>query len=205
MNIRMRGSYVSAMYKIHLPYFKYVDLILRRRLVVMDFFFRHFSSGPIRRNVLCYLASAWILGLVIGMFVSFRVPDQVVSMVRNAAFAPVSFVGIMSAALLPLLLSIPAAFHSNAYLLVPLSFICSFFYGFYGTAILTAFGPAGWLVRPLLIFSRFLMTPVIWFYWVRSFRGASQSDFLLAFAAGLLVGWTDYTAVSSFLAQILSL
>ncbi len=171
----------------------------------MGFFFQPSSRGLFRRNDLFGLAFTWLSGIVIGSLVSFRKQEFLSSLLDQAVCTQASLIGTLSASILPLLFS---AFLMNLIgtrLLIPISFCSGFLVSFFSWTAFAAFGNAGWLVVPMLFFSSCFMIPVLWLFWIRCVRTGSISHFLPFLLIGFLVGWVDFSLISPFLREILSL
>lgn len=171
----------------------------------MGFFFQQFQSGLSRRNSIPVLAFTWVLSILLGIVLSRMNCDVISSLMYNAAFGDMSLYGILSASCLPLIFSFFAVNCFGARFLIPIAGLYGFFQGFFGWGIMDAFGHSGWLVRLLLVFSNVLMMPLLWFFWVRSLARERVDYFGLFLLTGLLVGWIDFSFVSPFLTEILSL
>ena len=171
----------------------------------MGFFFRQFGMDSLRRNRFSVLAFTWVFAIIFGVVISGFNSDFMTSLMHDAVFSRISFLGILSGSVLPLLFSAFVMDSLGDRFLTPLVFICGFFQGFFGWGVMAAFGSPGWLVRPLLLFSNFWMTPLLWFFWVRYLRTEAVRYFPLFLLTGFGVSWIDFSFVSPFLTEILSL
>jgi hypothetical protein len=130
---------------------------------------------------------------------------QVSSLMREAFIRPVSIVSLAITVFLPLLISAFAVFTSRLWVLYPLAFYKAFVFSFSAYGALIAFGSAGWLIRFLLLFSDFLLLPVLYFFWHRQISGSGKkfkSDFTVCSLIAAAVCGLDLTVISQFLSGL---
>ena len=154
-----------------------------------------------------FLAFFWILGISFGIWISFRADPFLFSGMRMAVFSPVSIVGLLSAAMLPFLFSAFAVFASCLRLLYILNFLDGLFYGLLFCAAAAICPVSGWMLRLLLCFSMFAVTPLS--YWFRLRHVSGERKFALAeliwfLTSAAMVGGFDYFCISPFLARLIS-
>lgn len=163
----------------------------------------HFS----RKNIMVFLALFWFLGLLSGAAFSAAASDSLVPLMRTAVNSRVSINGLLTAILLPFLLSAFAVMIHEPWLLLPVAFGKAFLVSFVGTGVLNAYGSAGWLIRWLLMFSDCCSLPVLFWYWIRQTTGRNRHFFpvtALVLLAAVLISSFDYCVVSPFLATVIS-
>lgn len=162
----------------------------------------HFS----RRNNRVFLALFWFSGLLTGSALSVAASDSLAPMMRMAVDCCVSIDGLLTAILLPFLLSVFAVLIHEPWLLLPIAFGKAFLVSFLGIGVLAAYGSAGWLVRGLLMFSDCCTLPLLYWYWSRhtSDQRGSGAVSALVLVIAILIGSFDYCVVSPFLAAVIS-
>ena len=153
------------------------------------------------------LASSWFLGLVLGIVFSIAAGDPLVSLMRTAVNSRVSISGLLTAILLPFLLSAFAVIFHESWLLILIAFLKAFMFSFVGFGVTVAFRSAGWLVRLLLMFGDCCSLPVLFWYWSRHVGVQESSSFsaiVVPFALLFCIGSFDFCVVSPFLATLIS-
>lgn len=153
------------------------------------------------------LASSWFLGLVLGIVFSIAAGDPLVSLMRTAVNSRVSISGLLTAILLPFLLSAFAVLIHESWLLIPIAFFKAFLFSFLGFGVMAAYGSAGWLVRLLLMFSDCCSLPVLFWYWAAHIggqRNAALPAAVLPLLIAVGIGSFDYYIISPFLAMLIS-
>lgn len=165
---------------------------------------------PVRRSFrrdFCkpLLAPCWCIGLILGLFAAGSASDVLVPMIRSALSCSVSFTGLLISAVLPFLLSAVAVSLSEPWLLLPISALKAFGFGYCACGVCLAFGSAGWLVRVLFLFTDVCVTPVLFFYWLRHTDGTSFQigELAACVAAAAAVAAADYYLISPFLAMVI--
>ena len=160
-----------------------------------------------RRNPRTVLAISFVSGLAAGTAASASAGDPLMRTVSEALSVPGSLSGILTAALMPFVLSALAVAMGRPVFLYPIAFGKAFLTGFLGFAVLGAYGSAGWLVRGLSMFTECLTLPVLLIYWFRHLSPEHPSVPLSTAAAvfaAVLAGAIDYCIVSPFLAAVIS-
>ena len=153
------------------------------------------------------LAFSFFAGLLMGVTLFLGVNAAQLSLMRGSGNGSVSIVLLFVTNCLPFLISAYAVYLSKAWLLFPVAFLrgCLFAFAAMGTG--SCFGSAGWLFRPLFLFSDTLSLPVLYLFWLRHISGDHKFDFgeiVLYLAIVLLTGSIDYCLISPFLAPIIS-
>ena len=160
-----------------------------------------------RKSSLMLLAFSWFLGLFLGAVFSVAAGEPIVSLMRTAVSSRVSFSGLLTAILLPFLLSALAVFISEPYLLFVIAFLKAFTFSYVGIGVMAAYGSAGWLIRLLLMFSDCCFLPLLMLYWIRLISGKRGSAIPVTVVTGFLavaIGSFDFCVVSPFLATLVS-
>ena len=167
--------------------------------------FLHRCFICLRRNAnTAFLAACFLTGLILGIRMSHGV-DFSVSLMRGALSSTVSIVRLLSVLLLPLLFSALAVFFSKPQLLYPIAFLKAFVFSFVSAGICTGFGSAGWLARPLIMFSDSLSLPMLWLYWLRHIPGRrtfQAADVMVIAGCVGLVGLLDQFLIMPLLQGI---
>lgn len=163
----------------------------------------HFS----RKSSLVVLAFSWFLGLLLGVIFSIAAGDSIVSLMRTAVSSHVSISGLLTAILLPFLLSAFAVFICEPWLLFVIAFLKAFAFSYLGLGVMVAYGSAGWLVWLLLMFSDCCSLPLLLWYWIRFISGRKSTVIpvtVVLFFLAVLIGSFDFCVVSPFLATLIS-
>ena len=153
-----------------------------------------------------FLALSWHFGLLCGVLITDKCDPDLLSLMRSAVLSRVSIVGLLAVTFLPFLLSAFAVIFSSPWLMIPISFLKAFSFGYCASAVSTSFGSAGWLVRWLLLFSACCSVPVLYWFWLRHISGSQKSlwmDLVLCAVIVLLIGCLDYRVISPFLVKLL--
>ncbi len=163
----------------------------------------------LRRDKLAvpFLVSCFAGGLLLGFFWTAHADPSFAALMRRASNAPVSIFGLLAATFFPFLLSAIAVYFSKSWLLYPICFFKAFCFGTCATAVAQAFGSAGWLVQPMLLFSDCCTLPLLCLFWLRHVSGQRRlpgAEFLLVASLLLLIGCIDYRLVSPFLAELMN-
>ena len=121
------------------------------------------------------------------------------------ALVPSAGPSVFVPTVLPVLVSGFAVYSGHPVLLIPAAFWKAFFFSCVGSAAVTAWGSAGWLVGGSMIFGSLCVLPVLWWYWLRHIggEGFSVRTFLPALGAAVLIGSMDFLVISPFLTNIL--
>lgn len=154
------------------------------------------------------LALVWLSGLLCGTAAYFSTGGQLISLMRSALYAPVSIVGMLCVTTLPFLLSAFAVFLSRPVWLLPICFGKAFLYAFFSVAVCSAFWPAGWLLRWLLLFGDCAGGPILYWFWLRHLSPDCSMDgggCILLCALGLLLGSVNYSIILPFLASLIEI
>lgn len=160
-----------------------------------------------RKGCTLFLAFFWLTGILFGAWISVAAGEPLLSLMRGAFSSSVSIVGLLLVTTLPFLLSALAVFLSGPGWLLPLSFGNGFLYSYVCLTVLRCFGSAGWLVRLLLCFGICMMTPVLYFFWLRHISGERKNIFgevFFLFSLAVLIASIDYSLVSPFLANLIN-
>lgn len=155
-----------------------------------------------------FLASAFFVGLCLGSYCSMEAGELLFPTMRTAVSGGVSISGLLAANLLPLLFSAFAVYISQIWLLIPIAFWKAFQFSFVGVGLAAAFGTGGWLVRLLAMFGDGLMLCVLWWYWLRAIAGRRSTALVTALAviaAAAAITSLDYSVISPFLADIITI
>lgn len=145
------------------------------------------------------LALFWCLGLWVGYSIAAKTSLSV--LMRTISLERVSFVGLVIAAVFPLLISALTVQLSVPSLILPIAFFKASLFGYCVTALSFVYADAGWLARWLYIFlDSFMLMFLLWF-WIRNITGKSRSfrkDLAICFFAASLLVCIDYFIVSPF-------
>lgn len=136
------------------------------------------------------LGIAWCLGLVFGVLASASAGHILIPIMRGVVTAPVSIIGLLIGVYLPFLLSVLAVRFCRPGIYV-LAISKGFCFSFTGFSVWLAFGNAAWLISALLLFSEWMLLPVLYLFWLRHISGEKYPvwlDFLICsvIAAGVI-------------------
>lgn len=165
---------------------------------------RNFKT-EFRKRYLFFLAFIWLLGLLSGVGFSSLAGHSFFSLMRGAAFRPVSIVSLLSVSLLPFLFSAVTVYIRSFGLLAVLCFIKGCLFAFVSMGIFAAFESAGWLLRILMMFSNLFCLLPLWWCWIRILSGAPKGSFSPVVGGGLMAAGIvcyDYLYVLPFLAKL---
>lgn len=151
------------------------------------------------------LSLIWILGLFFGVQIAAHAGEDVLSLMRTAPRAGVSIVGRFAVLLVPFLLSALAAFLQWRWLLFLICFFKAYFFAFVSGAVALAFGSAGFLVCPLLLFSDICLLPLLFWFCLRLLRADRRTIWRSALpcaACAVVLGCLDCFVISPFLRAV---
>ncbi len=147
-----------------------------------------------------------LAGLLAGIEFSFPVKETLNVLILKAAQTKVSFIGLLSTAVLPFLLAFWLVhFGKEKYLLI-VCFCKAFLLSVGSIGCYFAFGQGSWLVRFLLQFSDIVLFPFLCWYAMNNLCGKMYSgnqDRLLCSLAFTVFAGIDYCVVSPFLAMLI--
>ena len=153
------------------------------------------------------LALSWIMGFGSGCLIFRYTGSTLVSQLPLAVNCQPSVFGLLTSALLPFLFSAFAVYINAPLLLCVVSFLKAVLFAFVSSAVNVAFGNAGWLVRPMFMFTDFCGTVLLYHYWHRHITGVRRFSFRTFFlyqAVLVFAVWLDDRFVSPLLRLCLS-
>lgn len=171
----------------------------------MTRFLRHFFPPDPRKVKLWCLAFAFAAGLTAGVVSCTSAGAVSYSWMRIAAGSAVSIVELLGVILLPFLFSAAAVYLDQVWFLIPIAFCKALSFSQVACTISRAYGPAGWLMRPLLMFADTAFLPVLVFFWIRyGFGGKKMSCWtvLVFFSIAGAIGYFDHCLISPMLAVL---
>ena len=170
------------------------------------FFRPDFRKDP-RRLFAVILALAVLSGYGCGAVLAIYADNSIVSLVRSAAIADVSTVGLLLTLLFPPILSVCAVYISKIWLFIPIGFLKASAFGYINSITIRAFPDSGWLISVLLAFGSLLSLPALSWFWFRAIFRVQNRLFIPAFCLILFVvaaGMIDILYVSPLLVDLLS-
>ena len=158
-------------------------------------------SGPV-----LVLAAFFFLGHFLGVWFSGLASEHLSSAMRTVVSSRVSIIGLLSSVVLPFLISAFAVFLGRPVLLFPIAFWKAFLFSYLGFGLNTAWGSAGWLISPLVMFGSLCSMPVLYWYWLRGIRGHRFEIGLFGLILGLLllILAVDYYLIVPFVAGLIT-
>jgi hypothetical protein len=168
-------------------------------------FFPVFNSAKARKRFVVLLAFGWFAGILSGVIVAISADHSFYSLMRMIPVCPVSIVGLLLSAFLPLLFTAVAVYISYVWLLIPVVFLKALCLSLLSSDVCISYGTGGWLAALLLFGSNFLISGILLLLWFRIITGTrvvirQLASSLLIF---LLVGFLDYFHVSPFILNLL--
>ena len=154
---------------------------------------------------LILLASAWIFGLLAGVFLVNQ--TSAIFPMCSVVFLRISVVGLITSMAMPLLISYILLRLFRFCYILPLVFIkaLTFIVCYYSVTV--AFGNAGWLIRGMIFFSDSTVVCILILQWFHAAVGEEYSvsaNVILYIIAPIIVGCFDYFVVSPYLAMLLN-
>lgn len=159
-----------------------------------------------RKSSVFLLAVFWTLGLGCGGYFFRLTGSNLASQMPLAAMGQPSIFGLLISFVLPFLCSAFAVYISASKLLFLIAFAKAVLFGFVTSAVCTAFGSAGWLVRVLLLFTDIGGVIFLFHYWVRhisGFRPFSAGAFVAYLVPVFCIVLADYYYISPLLQRVL--
>lgn len=105
------------------------------------------------RQLATGIVLCWLFGFLSGVTLAYRCRTEYASLMCSAAPQPVSIVGLIVCALLPLALLAFAIYNRKRWMIYSICFYKSFSHFFCASAIFMQFRSAGWLVYLLMMFA----------------------------------------------------
>lgn len=127
------------------------------------------------KSPLFIFCSIWSLGVISGVYIFCTTPLTALSLIRSSVIMPISFIGLIFAQTIPLLITYLACLLSKPLLIYPVAFMKAFSYGLCTFGIAVTFGDAGWLVRLLILFPDFCIVCVLIWFWIRRLTNSEVS------------------------------
>ena len=148
----------------------------------------------------------FLLGHLLGIWISGAASDSILSAMHTVVSSRVSIIGLLSALTLPVLFSAFAVYLAQPVLLFPIAFWKAFLFSYTASAQAAAWGSAGWLIVPLVMWGSFCSMPVLYWYWLRHIdtERFRWQTFCAALAALTGIGIIDWYLIEPFLARIIT-
>ena len=152
------------------------------------------------------LALSCCFGAACGILAAFRSEESVLSLMRIAAGAHVSIVGLSVSAFLPFLFAAFAVYIRQPWFLCILCFVRMLAFTYLGCCMHLAFGSAGWLLRCLFQFTDSCTLALLCWFSLRQLSACPVfpvRDLAVCSAFCLITCVTDYLMISPFLASLI--
>ena len=154
-----------------------------------------------RKYAVPALACSWISGLISGNLAGGGVSFDLSALV--SAFQNETSISLFAVMLFPIVASVLVMYMGQPWLLFVIAFGKSFSFAYVSRIFLDCFGPAGWLIQLLVMFSDCLNLPILWWLWHRMLLQPRRPSIRLAVSAASIT-----TAISimddHFITPILS-
>ena len=150
--------------------------------------------------------SFWFCGLLFGVLFSSLSDGPLYEGIHSSLSCKVQFHCLLSALLMPLIITALSVFLSKLYILYLLAFSKALVFSFVVFTLLTTFESSAWLICWFAMFSDILLLPFLWWLWLRIFSSERKVALQLTAFSGiaiLLVCSIDYFWISPFLASLL--
>ena len=161
--------------------------------------YKQFLSKHSRVLIISMLAFIWVIGILTGFSVASRSSSHLLKL--TLSLERVSFVGLVIAAILPLIISAIAVKLSAPLFILIVAFIKAFLFGFASFGLFSYYGDAIWLSKWLYMFSDSLMIVLLCWFWVRNIAGKTEhlnKDLATCLIAASLLICFDYFIVSPY-------
>ncbi len=151
------------------------------------------------------IASAWLLGLLLGAWISAYAGKLDSFQMLPGFFTGSSFSGLVSVSILPFLIVAYAASTGHVSVLPLICFFRAFLFSFCGSTVFHSYGSAGWLIRLLFAFSDICSMPVFYWFTLRCCRhkGSSGKELLACILFVMLFVCINHFVISPFWAGII--
>lgn len=146
-----------------------------------------------------YFSVAWLAGLAAGVLVAIQSSAIHNSLTQSLPYSRLSVVGFLVSLIAPFLLSAIFIKISLFGLIIPLIFGKAFSYSWCVCLLLISYPGSGWLLCRLLVFSDFIVTVLLLWYWFRGLdqkNNRRQNDLLLCLVIALAIGCIDCCVIS---------
>ena len=170
---------------------------------------RFFRLNPVLLSEACarrILAIIWLCGLLFGTLFSLLNGASNHEVIRSVLHSRVSFFGLFSALILPLLITALFVYLSKPHFIFLLVFLKAFAFASIGSGFLYTFNSSSWLIRCFAMFSDILILPILWYFWLQAFTYQRDVVLRLIPAPGiaiLSVCYIDCFCVTPFWTNLL--
>lgn len=165
-------------------------------------YLKHVFSS--HRTCLLLLAFFWIAGLMLGIYAACHFYSPSYALMRADVFSGVSIVKLFAVSSLPVLIT-ALAFLISPVLIFPIAFCKAAFFGFASICISNAFPGAGWLIRPLVMFSdlgAICVTIWLWTHCLTAQKKLSPGVFLVCILCIASICAVDQFLLMPFISKI---
>ena len=152
-----------------------------------------------QQRLALYFSLAWLAGLSAGVLVTAQSSTIHNTLTQSLSYSRLSVVGFLASLVAPFLLSAIFFRMSLFGLVIPLIFGKAFSYSRCVCLLMISFPGAGWLLCRLLVFSDFIVTVLLLWYWFRGLdqkNNRRQIDLLLCLVIALAIGCIDCCVIS---------
>lgn len=164
------------------------------------------ESGKLRNSHRLSLAFFWFAGLISGIFFYNAAEEVCDPLICRIPCSATSFFSLLFSAALPFLFSAFAFFLASTALLTPVIFGEGFLFSLVSFGLIQAYGDAGWLVCGLILLSRWVCEPFLYFMWLRFLsdsRSACGSECFFWTCLAILSECVYFCIISPFLACLI--
>lgn len=151
------------------------------------------------------LAFVWFAGLSAGIFLCKKAAPFFLPLMRGMSIGSVSIVGLIVSAAIPFLISAFAVMYFSPPVLFAGCFLKALGFMLFSLLLILHFGEGGWLVQLFVLFHEIAGIPILYLFWIRSFRFGKLppiSECLGLFSLEILVITTTYRVMVPFLSGL---
>ncbi len=173
---------------------------------MVRFFHARYFRISRRRNV-TILAFALCFGFIAGSATAFMAYQPGHHFITNAAQSSVSYLGLLSVMILPLVFIAFAAYIGQIWLLIPIASIKAFLFSYCCACVLRLYCASGWLILVLLLFADCFSITLLCWVCIRVINHGRQMLFRSFLVSSILLAgitFLDYRYISPFLVKLLS-
>ena len=157
-----------------------------------------------RKASYLFLAFFMISGFLSGIHLASQISFSN-SLMRGVFASPMSIVLLLSAALIPFLFSAFAVYFSCRRMLYGIAFLKLMVFGFVAAGITAHYTNAGWLARPLTMFSSCISLPLLTAYWLHHIQDQRPFSLGYTLSTGMIITlavYLDYRYIQPICAAI---
>lgn len=149
-----------------------------------------------------------LLGVLLGSLFAAGSDSYLYSLMRQGVLRPTSIVVSLILAVFPFFISAYGAWIRRKEILLWVTFLSAFIYGFFGCLLMGAFGSAGWLMQILMQLTQSISLPLLCWFSLRHFpqqRNTLALDHAICLFIVSALTVFDSFVVSPFVAELIEI